>query len=429
MPPTLPGPAVRPARTAGPQRPRPYGALRTRAARLWGLATVRDGALAVTLAVLGLVPTFGAIGVELSDLPHRPADALAGVLVLAQSLPLAARRRWPAACLALVGAAVAADELLAYPTTFASIGLYVAIYSAGAYVERGRRAVVAGAAAGYVTLAVALTVAGSPSRPVDLLAFFVVLTVVWLVGSAVRRWRADATERQVLAADAATARERARIARELHDVVTHHVTAMVVQADATQFLVPDGSDRAVDGLAAISSTGRRALTELRYLLGVLEATGEAHVAALAPTLGQVSDLVADARRAGQPVDLVDDGPHRTLPDAVELAAYRVVQEGLTNALRHAPGAPTTVDVRYAAAHVEVVVTTGSVPAGGGAPAAPDARLQSARSTAGCVAGGRGLVGLRERVRLLDGELDAGFLPDGRFRLRALVPTTPPGRTT
>ncbi|MGP7959528.1 sensor histidine kinase [Sanguibacter sp. A247] len=411
MPPTPPAsPATRLRRAAQLVLP-------ARVALLVQRPGVRDGLLALVLVGLGLVPTASTIGVVLGDLPERPWDALGVALLVAQCAPLAVRRRWPGACLALVGLAVAADELLAYPPTFASVSLYVALYTAGAFLARGRRGVGAGATAGYGALAVALTSLGSPSRPADFVAFYLVLVIMWLAGAGVRRWRAEAAERQRLAAAIATSDERARIARELHDVVTHHVTAMVVQAEAAQYLLPDGSDRAADGLTAISGTGRRALTELRYLLGVLGSADGPDAGTLRPTLrptlGRVTDLIDEARAAGQSVQLVDGGEWLPLPDAVELTAYRVVQEGLTNALKHSPGRAITVTLRHGATSVDIDVTTdGSAASGRGGPVAA-APLPS---------GGLGIAGLRERVRLLDGTLEAGPTREGGFRLHARIPS-------
>ncbi|MEN5072322.1 histidine kinase [Isoptericola cucumis] len=399
---------------------------------------VRDGLAAVLLAGLGFVPTLATIGVEIGDLPERPADALAVTLVLAQALPLAFRRRWPGACLAVVGTALALDQALAYPPTFASVGLYVALYAVGAYQARFRRGLAVVATAAYATLAAALTVLGSPNGPADFLAFYLVLVVIWVAGTAMRRRRADEAERRRLAAVVATSDERARIARELHDVVTHHVTAMVVQADAAQYLLPATPGRAGEGLAAISDTGRRALTELRYLLGVLEATGEtatgatatgeAAPAGRAPALGRVGDVVEQARRSGQPVEWAEDGDLRPLPDAVELAAYRVVQEALTNALKHAAGLPTVVRLRHGRERLEVEVTTqGRASPGAAATAPPGTGAPPPVTTApASPPGGRGLAGLAERVRVLDGDLESGPLPGGGFRVRASIPAVRTG---
>jgi signal transduction histidine kinase len=391
---------------------------------------IRDCVLAALLTGLGFVPTLSTIGVELGDLPERPTDALAVTLLLAQCVPLMIRRRWPWACLAIIGAAFALDQSLSYPQTFASVGLYLALYAAGAYLARFRRGVAALATVGYVALAATLSDLGSPNQLPDFLAFYLALVVIWMAGTGMRRWRAEEVEHRRLAAAVATSDERARIARELHDVVTHHVTAMVVQADAAQYLLPATPDRAGEGLAAISGTGRRALTELRYLLGVLEATGAAAPADRAPALGRLGDLVEQARQSGQPVEWTEEGEHRPRPDAVELAAYRVVQESLTNALKYATGRPTAVRVRHGDEHLEIEVTTAGSVALAAVPTAVPTAATSAPPAAAPVSppGGRGLAGLRERVRVLDGDLAAGPLPDGGFSVRAMIPSAPTRRS-
>lgn len=382
-----------------------------RSARLWSdwwracHQSVKDTALAAALMLLAFVPTMSAIGAQLGDLPKRPLDALGVALTVAQSAPLVVRTRWPAACLAITGAAFALHQALSYPQTFASIGLYLSLYAAGAYQARFRRGLVAVSTVGYVLLVVVLHGLGSPNGVPAFLAFYLTLAVIWVAGAGMRRWRADEAERRRLSAEVAAAAERARIARELHDVVTHHVTAMVVQADAAQFLVGNAPERAGAGLAAISDTGRRALTELRYLLGVLEATGDSAVAGRAPTLGKIGDLVEQARLAGQPVELTERGDQRPQSVDVELAAYRVVQETLTNAIKYATGRSTAVTVHHHDDHLEIeVITDGPADA---APVVPS--------------GGRGLDGLRERVRMLDGELAAGPRPGGGFGVRTLIP--------
>lgn len=356
--------------------------------------------------MLAFVPTVSHLGPEIGDLPARQAGAVVGVvLTLALCLPLAVRRRWPAVCILTIGGAFAVDQVLGYPDTFSKVGFLLALYAAGAHLARFRLGLGAVLTAGYVVLAVVLHELGSPQRLLDYLAFYLVMVVIWLAGTGVRRWRAEQAERERLAAMMATTAERARIARDLHDVVTHHVTAMVVQADAAQFLLDTAPARAGEGLAAISETGRRALTELRALLGVLEATGDATTADRTPTMGRVGDLVEQARLSGQPVELTEQGVGRPQSVDVELAAYRVVQETLTNAIKHATGRPTTVLVRHGEEHIEIEVTT-TGPAT--TPVSPS--------------GGRGLTGLRERVRMLDGDLVAGPGPDGGFRVHAQIPS-------
>ncbi|MEZ7005513.1 sensor histidine kinase [Streptomyces sp. AD55] len=380
-------------------------------------ALVKDGVLALTLTVLAFVPTLSPVGAQIGDLPERPANVPSVALILAQTVPLAVRRRWPAACLAVVAAAFAAHQALGFATTFASVGLYLALYSVGAHQVRFRRGLAAVTGAGYAGLALALDRLGSPNAIPDYLAFSLALAAAWLVGSTARTRRTKEARLRRLTAEAATTAERARIARELHDVVTHHVTAMVVQADAAQFLLTSAPQRVGEGLTAVSDTGRRALTELRHLLGVLEATGETAFADPAgtgrePALGRVADLVEQAGRSGQPVQYSEQGERRPQSADVELAAYRVVQEALTNAVKYAPGKPTRVLLRHGdGGHIEIEVTTE------GPAAAPLTRKPGP-------AGGRGLAGLRTRVRMLDGELEAGPRPGGGFEVRATIPSKP-----
>ncbi|MBP2327008.1 signal transduction histidine kinase [Kibdelosporangium banguiense] len=368
--------------------------------------STKDVLFAVALTALAFVPTVSAIGAQLGDLPKGPADGLALVLVLAQSAPLVIRRRWPAVCLVIVGVAFAVHQSFGYPDTFASIGLYLALYAAGAHQVRHRRILAVGVSAGYCGLAVALHLLGSPSQVQVFLLFYLTLVVIWMSGTAMRRWRAEEAEHRRLSVEVATADERARIARDLHDVVTHHVTAMVIQADAAQFLLDGAPERVGDGLSAISDTGRRALTDLRHLLGVLEATGDRAVADRSPAIGRISDLVEQARSSGQPVELARHGDQREHAVDVELAAYRVVQEALTNAMKYAAGQPTTVRIDDHDDLIEIEVTTDGV----------------AHGPHVVASGGRGLSGLRERVRMLDGELVAAAAPDGRFRVHARIPS-------
>ncbi len=208
-------------------------------------AVVWDRWLAAVFTGLAFVPALSGTSPEFGDLPRRPADVLALVLMLAQTLPLAVRGRWPAACLAVVGLSFSIYESLGYPPQFGSVTLYLALYSAGAHQERFRRGLAVAASAAYVVLSTAVSVLRSPDRFADFLVFYLMLAAFWVLGAFVRQRRAEEAERRRVAAAAATAAERARIARELHDVVTHHVTAMIVQADAAQFLTesPDRRSR------------------------------------------------------------------------------------------------------------------------------------------------------------------------------------------
>jgi signal transduction histidine kinase len=367
---------------------------------------VKDMVLAAVVTVLAFVPTVSHLGPEIGDLPARPVGAVAGIaLTLAMCLPLAVRGRWPDVCLVIVGGAFAVDQVLGSPDTFGKVGPLLALYAAGAHLARLRVTLAVVLTAGYVVLAIVLAELGSAQRFFDFLAFYLIMAVIWVSGTGMRRWRADAAERAWLAAEVAASAERARIAHDLHDVVTHHVTAMVVQADAAQFLLDSAPARVGDGLTAISDTGRRALTELRALLGVLETADGSATADRTPTMGRVGDLVEQARLSGQPVEWTEHGVGRQRSVEVELAAYRVVQETLTNAMKYATGRPTTVLVRHGREHIEIEVTTAGPAV---VPVVPS--------------GGRGLTGLRERVRMLDGDLEAAPQADGGFRVRALIPS-------
>ena len=382
---------------------------RLRTPRAWWRAcdaAVWDRRLAVLFTVLAFVPAVSTMSAEFGDLPRRPTDAFSVVLALAQTLPLAVRGRWPAACLAITGVAFAVHETLAYQPQFSTVTVYVALYSVGAHQERFRRTVAGVATLAFVALCVVLRVLGSPNRLVDFLIFYVIFTAFWVLGAFVRRRRADEADRRRRAEETATAAERARIARELHDVVTHHVTAIVVQCDATRLLV-ESPDRVDSALTAMGGTGRQALAELRYLLDVLEATGES--TPRSPVQATVRDLVEQTRRSGQPVELTEEGDPPVLSVGVGLAVYRVVQEGLTNAVKYAPGRPTSVRTGYRDGRFEVEVTNVAAPA----PISVGARRS--------LSGGRGVAGLRERLATLGGELTAGERPDGRFRLHAVIP--------
>ena len=205
--------------------------------------------------------------------------------------------------------------------------------------------------------------------------------------------------------------ERARIARELHDVVAHGVSAIaVVQAQGGGRLVRSDPEEAEDAFATIERTGRQALVELRRLLGMLRVTDEQRVLAPQPGVARLGALVDDVRKAGLPVELVVDGDVATLPPGVDVSAYRIVQEGLTNALKHAGPARARVHVRYLPRAVEVEVT--------------DDGRGGAIVVAGNDGGGQGLIGMRERVSLYGGRLEAGGRPSGGYAIRARLPFEP-----
>jgi signal transduction histidine kinase len=229
-------------------------------------------------------------------------------------------------------------------------------------------------------------------------AFITVFGVcAWAAGRAVLARHRRGEQLAELAAREAVAEERLRIARELHDVVAHNVGVIVVQAQAAGGLLDGADDDATQAVRSIEHTGRQALTEMRRLVGLMRAEPNAPL----PSLAQLDALAEDLRGAGMRITVAVSGQPVALPPSVDASGYRIVQEGLTNVLKHAPGARAEVLVAYTAGAVELSVTDDG--AGG------------ARGN------GHGLVGVRERVAVFGGELEAGPRPDGGWRLRARLP--------
>ncbi|MFJ3033878.1 sensor histidine kinase [Curtobacterium pusillum] len=358
----------------------------------------QDAAGGIVLFVLALLP-LGVAGVELGELHHYVAPWVPPVLIAGQTLALTLRRVAPGTALAVVGVAFAAAQLAGVSTGLAGLGLFVAIYSFAAYGQKRRRTISVAAVACYALLAVALHAEGSPERPLDWVTFFLVLTTPWFVGLLVRRRLAEQAAREAEAASEAVRESRNLLARDLHDIVTHHVTAMVVQADSAAY-VDDESERA-QTLASIGATGRRALQELRSLLGALEQTptsdpgGRSSRDAVAET---VADLVAEAQQRGYPVTLDEPAPRPVVSDEVSVTLYRIAQEALTNAMKHSPGTPVAMSLTGSDGRVELRVVN---EIGGQDPGVA----------------GRGRRNMADRAALLGGRLDAGAA-DGRFVVTA-----------
>ncbi|MEU8326283.1 histidine kinase [Nonomuraea sp. NPDC048881] len=377
-----------------------------RATEVWRRCdvVVRDLPFGLLVAVASLLPGLHDKGTQVGDLPARPFDGVALVAIALECLPLAVRRRWPAVCLVLVSLGFALDQLRAYHL-FASNVLPVALISAGAHLERFRRATVVLLSLAYVPLALALDRLGADERVEGYVVFYLALALTWGIGAWLRSTRAAEEERRRHVAEATRAAERTRIARELHDVVTHHVTAMVVQAEAARYLtaVPERLDATLN---AVTDTGRRAIADLRHMLDLLKAD---HDPDGLPSAADLHTLVERTRRAGQPVEFAEEGSRAEPAGSAEFVAYRVVQEALTNALKHAHGSPTAVRVRHGEKEISVVVSTHG----------PGSRAAAPGGS------GRGLAGLRERVDALGGEFSAGRQAGGAFVVRARVPAGGP----
>jgi signal transduction histidine kinase len=359
--------------------------------------TVRDAPLALVQFVASLIPVLHNQGTQLGDVPGRPMDALGVAVVAVECLPLIIRRRWPLVCLTLVSIGFALDQLGGYHAV-AGTALPIALMSTGAHLNRWRWTTVVLASAAYVPLAVALSGPEAAEGVTGFVTFYLALALAWGVGSWLRQSRAAEEERRRHVAETTRTAERTRIARELHDVVTHHVTAMVVQTEAARYLTgtPDRLDQA---LSAVTGSGRRAISDLRQLLDVLDPEHDGEPA------GDLRALVEQTRQAGQPVEFTEEGGVAQADGSARATAYRVVQEALTNALKYAHGGRTTVHVRHADGEITVQVGTA------------DAGTGSARVGGG----GRGLAGLRERVDVLGGEFTAGRREDGEFVVRARIP--------
>lgn len=334
-----------------------------------------------------------------------------GSLLALQVGPLLFRRRFPGPVVAVVAIATAAG-LGGRLTTAGVLGLLLAVYSVGAYA--GRRSQLAGAAllAGLVAYGLASWFAIELVRIPTILTVSLAMAVAGLIGDHMRARRASMTELEAraerlerdreLELELAADRERTRIARELHDVVAHHVSVIAIQAGAARAVRAKDPARAAGTLDTIEDAARQALTELSRLLGLLRKDGAAPREP-EPGLDQVESLAGRARDAGLRVDVAVDGTPRPLPSGVELSAYRIVQEAITNAFKHAPGARVEIRLTYGADELGIQVTD-------------DGEHRPAASRPG-----HGLTGMRERVAVFGGQLQAGPMPEGGFRIQARLP--------
>jgi signal transduction histidine kinase len=382
--------------------------VRTQAKRL-GRQGAIDIAIAAALAVTGIAEVWASSAFD--DDPR----ALLTLAVLAMTLPLALRRRWPLPVLVLTlfWATVTSAAWDLFDDAAVGMGvLLVAAYAVAAYREL-REAAIGGA----ILLAWGAAAMVWDDVPFgDYLFVAIILGGVWAAGRTVRSRRQLAValadknvlleHEQEARAKQAVAEERTRIARELHDVVAHNVSVMVVQAGAERRSLGDDRPETREALQAIEQTGRQALTEMRRLLGMLRKDDDELALAPQPSMEHLELLVSQVREAGMPVELEVEGEPEPLPAGVDLSAYRIVQEALTNALKHAGPARALVRVRYRLDELELeILDDGPGPA--------------ADATNG--AGGHGLVGMRERVSLFGGDLAAGERSGGGYSVHARLP--------
>ena len=368
-----------------------------------------------------LVDGVPAIGLALLGLPVAIVTRMPVLLPIIAGLvlPVVFRRRYPVQAFAVAVVAGALQVLTDTPPIGSDLAILVMLYTLAAY--RPRRVSVPGLIVCLAGSAMAVAVWAHGLAVLDRLLLATVIfsgtaLVAWVLGDSMRYRRAYLTALEDRAARLererdqqaliATAAERARIARELHDVIAHNVSVMVVQADGAGYVLRTDPDRVAEALAAISHTGRKALSEMRRLLGVLRSGDERAGLAPLPGLDQLRELVEQARHAGMSVSLSLDGPPRPLPAGAELAAYRVVQESLTNTRKHGGlGAAAAVSLRYEPEALLLQVTDDGL---GAAAAAADEP-------------GHGLTGMRERIEMYGGTIEAGPLPGGGYQVIARLP--------
>ncbi len=402
---------------------------------------VVDGVIAVALLVFALGSLVDSRDVATAGLYSRPTDGWALLLLALQTLPLTLRRRYPVAVLLLVVGAWIIDRGLNYPASLATVGSLVALHAVGSELTARRSAVVGSLAVGVVT---AYTVLGSvvyESVGLDDAALVCLTGLVSLyLGREIyqrrlvtqlqeERVRSAERERQE-AARAAVADERARISRELHDVVAHQIVVMTVQAEGAGRLLGDSNPRVREALATIGAAGREGLAEMRRMVGLLrtdpvpaapidpagiagpdpaiKATGGTLTPQ--PGLAELTRLAERFGEVGLPVSLQVSGQPRRLPGGVDLNAYRIVEESLTNALKHGgPKVSVQVAVTYEPDRLDITVTDD----GRGDLHGSDRHQHES--------GGHGLVGMRERTGLLAGRIETGPVPGGGFRVHASLP--------
>jgi signal transduction histidine kinase len=369
---------------------------------------IGDGLIALVLTLFAQLDLW--LNIE-SATHYGPQGVVAAATAVA-TLALALRRRAPLVTAGLVAVAVAGPEL-ATVLTIQLWGDFVPLLVAGYSVARfaPRRDAAVGAAVlslAIVVVELRVPVSGTTANiPFIWLPFCAAVAAGRALRAREHRHSETSAHARRLEVErdasvrAAVADERERIARELHDIVAHCVSVMVVQAGAAEDLLDRDPQRARQPLQAVQDTGREAVAELRRMLGLLRAEA---TPALRPQPGaaELDELVAQMHAAGLPVRLHVAGTRRSLPPGIELAGYRIVQEALTNALKHAGPTSTTVSLRYHEQALEIEVAD--------------------EGRGGVVNGqGHGLIGMRERVALYGGQLDAGPRPEGGFLVRARLP--------
>ncbi|MFD4986679.1 sensor histidine kinase [Streptomyces sp. NPDC058374] len=378
------------------------------------------------------------LGVSLMELlPADTGDTSRGpwaarfMITVVLCVTVALRRKAPERTLLLAVGAGLAQLITDVPVIVTDFAFLVVIHTAAAHGAKwsSRLALVGGVCAAPLAQARwPLESGGTAARLFWAILMTVPFVLAWVLGDSLRtrrayfaqlEERADRLEREREAqAKIVVAAERARIARELHDVVAHNVSVMVVQADGAAYVIDAAPDQAKTALETISTTGRQALAEMRRLLGVLRSDGQPDTGEYVPQpdADQLGELIEQVRAAGLAVDYRVEGSPRPLPSGVGLTAYRIVQEALTNTRKHGgPDVGASVRLVYFDDGVGVLVEDD----GAGAP-------RELYGEGGADGQGQGLIGMRERVGMVGGTLDAGPRPGGGFRISVLLPLKPAG---
>ncbi len=374
-----------------------------------GGATATDFGLTALVAGVATVGTAALTG-------GRGIDGLGYLLLAGSAIPLLFRRRHPLATLAATVLVAFSYDLIGYPSAFYTLPIGIALWSV---VDAGLRWVGVAVAAGVVAAFLAVGVALGRGHVTDLtnaLWFAGWLVASLVLGEVTRARRAYVEQVEQRAIEAERGREeearrraseeRIRIARELHDILAHRISSIGVQAGVGAHLFDRDPEQARRALIAINGASREALQELRATLGVLRQVDEPEPRTPSPGLAQLDGVIADAAASGVRLTVAVQGERRELPSGVDLAAYRIIEEALTNVVRHAGAATARIAITYGPAEVEIEVDDDGVGGGQGGSAAT---------------GGNGLLGMRERAATLGGELEAGPRPDGGFRIRARLP--------
>ena len=383
---------------------------------------VSDGILTLVLAVLA----FFTLRAYWALQPLTVHLVLAATLVSLEIIPLAWRRVFPSVALLIITIAAVAVQVFSIPEmNFVAIVLIIAIFSAATYGGRFRNLVCGICIAAILgTIAYKLMFSGTVVLPINRVLFSatnfllnsLIFLPIWWFGNTLRKSREqtlqlmERTEQLVREREDNARRaifdERVRIARELHDVLAHHVSVMGIQAGAARQVLKQYPEKALNSLSLIETSSRQAVTELYRLLDLLRDEKQVETFTAQPGLHQLEKLVADIQTSGLQVEVKIEGEKREIPETIDLSAYRIIEEALTNTLKHAGPAKATVTLNFQKDTLILDVADNG---------------KGTINKEGQKPHGKGLLGMRERVKLLNGEFWAGNAPDGGFRVNAKLP--------